>query len=840
MSGVKAVVMAGGFGTRIQPLTHSVPKPMLPVVNIPMMERNIVKLKEIGIDDVVILLYYKLDVIKRHFGDGSKWGVNITYVLPDSDYGTAGAVGYAREFLDRTFIVVSGDIVTDFDFKEILKFHSERGAKVTLTLTEVDNPLEFGVVVINSDNVIEKFIEKPRWREVISDTINTGIYVIEPEMLDFIPKNEFFDFARDLFPLLMDKGISLHGYVAEGYWRDVGNPNAYRDVHEDVFEKRVKFEFLGSKIDYPSGELYVNGDVDIGENVDISGVVVLDDGVRIGDKVKLSNVAIGKNTIVGAETKLKNSIVWNNTYIGKKCNIDGAVICNNCRIDDLVEAKSGMVMAEGSKVGRLTKVMQDVTIWPNKEIEPASIITNNIVRGVKYKSSLFEEGIISGGSNTEIDCVMACKIGEAFGGSLPQGCTVVVGRDYESSSVMLKRAFVGGVLASGVNVVDFKSVPLTVLRLYVKNSSALGGVYFRQKIMNPGQSEILIFDENGLRLNVVSERTIEKLCFNESFRHVDYKEVGEIDESEVLKRDAFKLYKGKVRDLIDFRSIRNRNFKVAIDLMYGIIKDIYPDILSELQIDSIILNAYYDRLKMINFSHYYEISKKELSKIITSLGLNLGFIIYPNGRRLTIVGDDGRVLDRTEALFVVLTLLNIEAEKNKKTFKVLLPTWSPDMLDDEFPNIEIRRGKYFDVNEDELKRYDLIATTDGNFSFTEFSLHRDAIYASLKIMEMLSKNDLNLSQIAKTITEFYYKHIKVPCPHDKRTKVIKKFVEVARNKKYSMTEGIKIWEGRDDWFLVIPDNYADFLDVYVQASDSRVGDGILKHYTGLIEGWIKE
>ncbi len=840
MRGIKAVVMAGGFGTRIQPLTHSIPKPMLPIVNIAMMEYNIVKLKEIGIDDFIILLYYEPEVIKRHFEDGDKWGINITYMLPDSDYGTAGAVGYAREFLDRTFIVVSGDVVTDFDFKEILKFHSERNAKITLTLTEVDNPLEFGVVVVNGDNVIEKFIEKPRWREVISDTINTGIYVMEPEMLDFIPKSEFFDFARDFFPLLMNKGITINGYVAQGYWMDVGNPNAYREAHEDIFEKRVKFEFPGHKVDYPSGELYLNGDVDIGNNADISGIVVLSDGVRIGDNIKLKNVVIGKNTIIGSETRLRNSIIWDNVYIGRKCNIDGAVICNGCRIDELVEAKSGMIVAEDSKIGRLTKIIQDVTIWPNKEIEPASIITNNIVRGIKYKSSLFEEGIISGGSNTEIDCVMTCKIGEAFGSSLPQGSTVVVGRDYESSSVMLKRAFVGGVLASGVDVVDFKGVPLTVLRLYIKNSAAFGGVYFRHKIMNPGQSEILIFDEDGLRLNVISERTVEKLCFNENFRHADYKEVGEIDESEILKRDAFKLYKTKVKDLIDFRSIRSRDFKVAVDLMYGIIKDIYPDILSELQIDSIILNAYYDRLKMVNFSHYYEISKKELSKIITSLGLNIGFVIYPNGRRLTIVGDDGRVLDKTEALFVVLTLMNIEAEKNGRTFKVLLPTWSPDMLDDEFPNIEIRRGKYFDVKENELKRYDLIATTDGNFSFTEFSLHRDAIYASLKIMEMLGKNDLDLSQIAKTITKFYYKHIKIPCPHDKRTNVIKKFIEIARNKKYSMTEGIKIWEERNSWFLVVPDNYADFLDIYVQALDIRVGKQILNHYTELIEGWIKE
>ncbi len=221
---IKAVLMAGGFGTRIQPLTNSIPKPMLPIVDIPMMEHIVNKLRHSGIEEIVILLYFKPEVIEEHFGDGSRWGVRITYALPDEDYGTAGAVGYAREHLDTTFMVVSGDLVTDFDLDRIIDYHRRKASKLTITLTPVEDPLQFGVVITDKSGRIERFLEKPSWGEVFSDTINTGIYLIEPEILAYIPANSAYDFSKDLFPRLMEEGIDLWGCSVEGYWRDVGNP----------------------------------------------------------------------------------------------------------------------------------------------------------------------------------------------------------------------------------------------------------------------------------------------------------------------------------------------------------------------------------------------------------------------------------------------------------------------------------------------------------------------------------------------------------------------------------------------------------------------------------------
>jgi len=836
---IKAVIMAGGFGTRIQPLTYSLPKPMLPIVNIPMMEHVLKKLKATGIDEVVILLYYMPHVIKNHFEDGSKWGVKIHYVLPDGDYGTAGAVGFAREFLDTTFMIVSGDLVTDFDFTNILDYHFRKRSTLTITLTSVENPLQFGVVIVNEEGEIEKFLEKPSWGEVFSDTINTGIYVIEPQVLDFIPKEEQFDFAKDLFPLLMEKGITLYGYTARGYWRDVGNPDSYREVHDDILHEHLDFPLPGKKIDYPEGMLHLMGKAEIPKDVEIIDNVVVDEGVTIGKGVRLHNVVIGKNTTVGAHTKLRNCIIWHDVQIGRKCFFDNAVICNEVKIGDMVEAKAGAIIAEGTRIGKLAKIEQDVTIWPNKEIEPAAIVTNNVIWGTKYKNALFSHGIITGKSNIEISCEVACRIGEAFGSQLPKGSFVAIGRDYEEAPRMLKRAFAGGLLSTGINIVDLKAIPPSVLRFNIGQDPKMsGGAYFRQSYLDPSDVEIILFDETGLRLHIDLAKKVEKAFFKEEFRRTDYKAIGGLEDNVIFYDEAMERYMERIKETIDHKIIKGAEFRVAVDLMHGIAKDIYPTILTELQIENITLNAYYNKLKLANTHHLEKESKHDLAKIVPSLQLNAGFLVYPHGQRLTIISDDGHILDKVEALVIILTLMEMDAKAKGTKYRVFLPSWAPDMMDEKFERLMIKRGRYHNFKASTFSKFDLIATVDGNFAFTEFAFHRDAIFASLKIMELLSAYDIKLSQIEKETTHFSYHICKVPCPQSKKGKIMRKFIKYAKNKKHSTLEGVKIWEDDTDWILMIPDQYSEHLNLYIQAKDQESCWNIHDKYRKLIEEWL--
>ena len=834
---LKAVMMAGGFGTRIQPLTHSVPKPMLPVVNLPMMEHTLRKLVETGIEEVVILLYYKPEVIKNHFGDGSDWGVTIHYVLPDDDYGTAGAVGFAREFLDTTFMIVSGDLVTDFDFSEIFEYHRMKESKLTITLTSVENPLQFGVVIANEEGKIEKFLEKPSWGEVFSDTINTGIYIIEPEILDYIPVGENFDFAKDLFPLLMREGIDLMGYNAQGYWRDVGNPDSYREVHDDILNERLNFKIPGRVVEYPDGILHLTGESEIGEDVDIIGHVVIGENVQIGKGTRLVNTAIGDNVTIGEWSHIRNSVLWHDIRIGKKFVLDNGVICNDNVIEDNVTAKAGLILAEGCTVGRLARFEQDVTIWPHKEIEPAAVVNRNVVWGSKYKNSIFQYGSVVGKSNVELSCEMATKLAEAYAAELPQGTTIMVGRDHDRSSRMIKRAFLGGLLSAGINVVDLKSVPPSVVRYSIsRNENIVGGAYVRRNLYDPTSTEINFFNEDGLRIDNNTAKSIEKAFFNEKFRRVEFTKIGTIHES--LNWEECNDYRTAIELAIDQKVLRSKNVRIAVDLMHGITADVFPKILSDIGIDNITLNAHAETRSVSSLESLIGKSRRDLSTIVPSLGLDAGFAIFSSGQRLAIVCDKGNFFDKIEGLSIVLHLLNLEAKLKGRKMKVFLPTWAPDIV--EYENLIIERGVYSNFRAKKLKEYDLIATIDGNFAFTDFTLHRDAMYATLKILEMMIRHDVKLSELGQKIHPFYFRTEKIPCPQALKGKMMRKFIEIAKDKKHSTVDGVKIWENETDWILMIPDTYGDFLNLYLQAADEKRGEALYEKYTGLIEKWMKE
>src|ERR1019366_3211115 len=225
---MKAIIMAGGFGTRLRPLTINIPKPMVPMTNKPMMEHIVRLLKENGFHELLVMLYYQPDAIIRHFGDGTAYGVKIEYLRPPSDLGTAGCVKFAERHLKDTFLVISGDLLTDFDLKSALASHRKNKAAATVVLTRSSNPLAFGVVIIDEAGRIQRFLEKPSWGEVFSDTINTRIYLFKPSVLSEIPADRSFDFSKNLFPVLLTQKALLYGHIAEGYWKDVGDLMEYR------------------------------------------------------------------------------------------------------------------------------------------------------------------------------------------------------------------------------------------------------------------------------------------------------------------------------------------------------------------------------------------------------------------------------------------------------------------------------------------------------------------------------------------------------------------------------------------------------------------------------------
>jgi mannose-1-phosphate guanylyltransferase/phosphomannomutase len=828
---MKAVVMAGGFGTRIQPLTNSIPKPMLPILNKPMMEHIIKKLKSVGINEIVVLLYFKPEVIQNYFKDGSDLGIKINYVLPDDDYGTAGAVKKAQKYLDEKFIVVSGDLVTDFDFKEIIGFHDAVNSKLTITLTSVEDPLQFGVVITDKDGKILRFLEKPGWGEVFSDTINTGIYVIEPEILDYIPDNIPFDFSKDLFPKLMKEGITLYGYNAKGYWRDVGNPESYREVNKDILKEKVKIDFEGEKIVYPSGVLYTKTK-DLPASLEIVGKVVIDENVKLEENITLENVVIGKNCHIGKNTYIKDSVLWWDVKIGNNCRFLNSVICNNNIIENNVRAEYGVIIAEGCEIKDNVAFEKDVIIWPNKLIEEGSIISSNLIWGDKWKSSLFEGGKVSGRTNIELSNEMAAKLAASFGSILPLGKTILMSRDYHRASRMLKRSFLGGLLGSGLNVIDLKLMPLPVMRFLLSNTDAIGGVHFRQSPENPTITEILFYDNDGLLIDTNTEKSIERIFFRESFRRVNYNEIGEIKDEPL----PLKYYKEKFLSLIDQESIKSYKFKIIADLLNGSTSIIYPDIVNTIGIENIILNAYFDEKKLSQISTLHKKSAEEISKMVNVLSADIGFVMYPNGQRVVIISDNGEILDNETAILIILYL--IDKTVNRQV-KVYLPVYVPEVMDEMFENIIIERGKTISIKSNFLKDYYFFGNLEGNYTFTEMSYSFDGMFTSIKILEMLSKTKQKISDIQKIIPNHYFEHKVVSCPINLKGKMMRKFTEEAIGKEASFVDGVKIFIDKKTWILMLPDQYADSLHLYVNSDKEEKAKAVLDEYIVKINKWME-
>ena len=834
---MKAVVMAGGFGTRIQPLTNSRPKPMLPIINKPMMEHTMMTLKDLGITEFIVLLYFKPEIIKDYFGDGSDFGIKITYVVPDDDYGTAGAVKLGEKFIgDENFIIISGDLVTDFDFQKIFDYHKQKQSKLTITLTSVDNPLEFGVVIANEKGKIEKFLEKPSWGEVFSDTINTGIYIIEPEILKYIPSHENFDFAKDLFPLLMRQGIDLMAGYAEGYWRDVGNPESYRDVYDDILTGKVHMNIAGKKTKFPDGVLYSHTKYDLDKSVEIIGTVILGENVHLAKGVKLNNVVIGDNVSIGKDSKIRNTVMWNNVNIGAKAMMDGCVICNDNTIGKNVTVKAGMILAEGCEIGQLVTVEKDVTIWADKMIEDAAIISHSLILGNRYKNSIFENGMVVGQSNVELSCEMATKLAEAFGAQLPVGSTVLISRDYHKNSRMLKRAFLGGLLSSGVDVIDYSDIPSPVLRCnLLAHENYTAGVYFNQKLDDPTSTVVTFFNNEALRVNNEVSKKIEKAFFKEAFRRVNYSKIGQIFESDHEKE--YHIYKNGIETLLQSHTFKCVDCRIAVDMLHGMAGEVFPDILNDLGVENIMFNAHPDESRLANISALEKQSNDDMSAVVKALKLNAGFLLYPYGQRLDIMCDEGTILGKQTALYVVLTLLDMEAKASGVKKKVFLPTWAADLV--YFDSLDISRGKYANFKAAEMKAYDLVATGEGNFAFTEFATHRDSMYATLKILEMMLIHDVKLSELIAALPKFYYNISRASCTQALKGKMMRMFLEDAKGKKSSTLDGVKIWLDKNDWILMIPDQYNDHLNLYIQAENDTKGEEILATYSAKIAKWSK-
>src|SRR5574340_131786 len=647
---MKAVVMAGGEGTRLRPLTSMRPKPMVPIVNQPVMEHILGLVKHHGMNEVVATLAFMPQVIEDYFGDGDEWGMDISYAIEETPLGTAGSVKNAADALTEPFLVISGDALTDIDLTGVIEFHKAHGGAVTIALKRVPDPLEFGVVITDENGKVERFLEKPTWGQVFSDTINTGIYVVDPLVFDYIPEGRAFDFSSELFPALMKDGHELYGCVVDGYWCDVGSLERYVQVHKDILDGKTMLFVPGART---KDDVWVGHGASIDPAAQLSPKVVIgaNTKVRAGAKIGPYTV-IGDNCLIGVDAETEHSIIWNDSFLGTRSHVRGAGLCHSGDIRAGARVEQGAVIGDESAVGHGAVVGNDVQVYPYKRIDAGALVRSSLIWESRGVRSLFGPDGIAGLVNIDVTPELALRVSQAFGTILATKSHVVVSRDASSAARMVKRAVIAGLNSTGCDVRDLRVASPAVTRFTTRDTRALGGVHLCMADSDPQTLEIHFYDKGGIDLSSGLEKKVERLYFRQEFRRAFFEEIGEI----LYPPRALEYYTTALDAALDAAGPVRRQPRVVADLGMSPASFVLPTIAGEWGIDLISLRAYVDSERPRVDAAEHDSQLEQLARSVDVFQAALGVSMDSTAERVTLVTGSGRVLDPDTALHAMVWL----------------------------------------------------------------------------------------------------------------------------------------------------------------------------------------
>ncbi len=824
---MRAVLMAGGTGTRLRPLTCDIPKPMVSILNRPITEHILNLLKRHGITEVIATLHYLPDVIRDYFGDGSDFDVQMRYVVEeDQPLGTAGCVKNVESLLDSTFLVISGDSVTDFDLGAAIKFHKQVRSQATLILRRVTEPMAFGVVITDEQHRIQRFLEKPSTSEVFSDTVNTGIYILEPEVLRYLSPHTPSDFSQDLFPLLLVKSIPMFGYVADGYWCDVGSLETYRQSQYDAIRGRVHLDL--TYLQLRTG-VWVGNHTTIDPTAKIEAPVLIGDNCSIGARVSISaGTIIGDNVTIAADADLQRPIIGNGVVVGEEAHLWACTIARNSRINRRSHVMEGVVIGSNSIVGEEAHICPNVRIWPSKQVETGATLNTNLIWGAMAMRHLFGDRGVSGLANVDITPEFAVKLGAAYGATLRSGVHVMISRDQRNICRMVTRSLISGLMSVGVNIQNLEGTAIPIARFIAPSLSVGGGIHVR---LHPDRNDhvlIEFLDSNGINITKSLEKKIENTYFKEDYRRARMEEIGEITyPSRILDYYNDGFYKN-----LNLEAIRNSSCKkVVIDYVYAVAGAVLPRILAKFGSDAIVLNASLnDTAPAANDRERLLI---QLSDVVTALKANFGVQVSANGEKLILVDETGHSI-RGEMLTVLLVDMALTAHPRST---VVVPVSVGGIVDLVVAKHQGRviRSK---ANATELMltchntdNVILGGSAETGFIFPKFHCGFDAMFCTAKIIEWLTIQERTISEVRQGLPVFHYRFQTVRCPWSVKGSLMRHLVECYSQNHLELVDGVKIFYTEQNWVLILPDAGEPIVNIYVNSMDTKDCDG---------ETWVNE
>ena len=823
---MKAVVMAGGEGTRLRPLTSNQPKPMVPVVGKPCMEHIIELLRTHGFEDVVVTVAFLPQAIRSYFGDGENMGMRIEYSVEESPLGTAGSVRLAAGKLDDTFLVISGDALCDVDLTKLVEFHKEREASVTIGLKSVENPLEFGIVVTDSEGRVERFLEKPSWGQVFSDTINTGIYVLEPEVLNHVPTDRPYDFSKELFPLLLEMGRPIYGLPLEGYWQDIGDLDQYRQANFDALDGHVDLSIQGVRL---------RGNVFAGEGVEfdldaVEGPAYIGNYCRISPEATVAPYSVLGNSVTlrdGARTS--RAVIDSSTHVGTSAIVEGAVIGRNCDLRAHVRIHEDVAIGDEVTIGAEAVVMPGVRIYPYKEVESGAHIHESLIWESRATSRLFGKDGVAGLVQVDVTPEVAVRLAAALGTALKRGARVVASRESPAACRMIKRAMVSGVNSTGVDVADLRVLPAAISRHLLKTHGYDAGFHVGTSESDPEVVQIRFFEQPGIPLTPALQKEIEKHFTRHELRRVPYADVGAVTyPARVRESYAQDLLSG-----IDAEAVRARSFRIVVDYSHSATSFVLPLVLGPLGVEEVSAHAFTDRggggVLMVDES------LDQAKRLVRAIGADLGVVFDRAGERLYLVDEQANEIPVEQTLLLFLSLLGSNGRAGKLALPITVTSQADAVLEGSKLEI-VRTGA-------SLPELTKVAAGDGfvfggavggGYVFPEFLPAYDAVASLCKLLELLAPVQRSLSELVGDLPRPALVRRDIPCPWALKGLVMRVLAERAQGREVDTLDGIKVFDERG-WTQVLPDPDEPVVHLYAEGATPEASEELLAELQGLVE-----
>lgn len=826
---MKAVVMAGGAGTRLRPLTMSTPKPLLPVADRPMVEHLLRLLRRHGIEEALVTVHYLAPTLRNQLGDGSEQGVDLSYVTEPRPVGTAGSVKLAEEMLsDEAFLVVSGDGLTDIDLSALIDFHRQNEAMVTVCLSRRDTPLGLGIVVTDDDGRVVRFLEKPGWGQVFTDAVNTGIYVVEPEVLAHIPAGQDVDWSADVFPALLAAGHPIFGYVADGYWEDVGTIEAYRRVQADVLDGRVEVDIPGHEI---APGIWIGQGVEIDPDAALEGPLVLGDNVRIAAGARVGAYsALGRNTIVDEGAQIERAVTLANVYVGTDARLRGCVIGRGSEILDRAQIDEGSSVADDCRVGTEAVVTNGADVFPQKLIDAGARVSDSVEWEFQAARSFFGRGALSGTVNLDVTAESVARLAAAYATLLPKRARVGLARDHSQLSQPSASVLAGALASAGMDVVVLDIAPVPLLRAHTARHCD-GGVMVRTVAGKPEMIEVQLLDSAGDDLGFRDRQDMDRLLDRRDVRRAPPGEVGTISGT----MGAIEEYVNHVLANTNTSGIAGAGLRIVVDTSGGTAALVLPELMAGVDVDVLAVNMRLTPTHATQTAQESADALRRLSLMVTSSRAALGARIDPTGERLSIVDETGRVLTDDRALLVVLDLIAAELRRGVAALPVTTTRIADEVAHYHGAGIiwtPTGSGALSaEASGDELF---LAGDAEGGFVNPAVGQSPDAMATLIRLLGLVARTRLTLRQIDTRIPQTTLLRDSVAIPWAMKASVMAAVRENAQGLPLDEIEGVRIVLSDSEWVLIAPDPDEAAVRMWVEAAQRDRARALAEHWRQVI------